>query len=116
MIVDDERDVGRRCNRLQLRRECGCRVATEILCAQLDDVDTARDQLARDTRRVGRRDVSQIEDAVEPTAAEVDRTQRVRRYSCSRVGVGFSSKLSEVLFRRLAIAINQALWKLLVEL
>lgn len=79
VIVDDERDARRGGDGMHFGCDAGDRAQIERLCSQLNNVDSACDHFAGDTGRIPRHDVSEINNAVKPAAAEIDGTQRVTR-------------------------------------
>src|ERR1044072_5495281 len=69
-----------------------------FLGAQLNQLDASFDHLPGSACQVVRLHITQIQNSVEPAAAEIGGSQRAS-YSCNRVEVGFSSKLTEFMTR-----------------
>ena len=69
-----------------------------IFRAQLQQIDSAGDKRFRDSPSLAQLDIAEIENAVEPAAAEIDGGQ-ASDYSCNRAGIGLISNSSEFMTR-----------------
>ena len=98
MIVNDEGNAAFRGDGTQFDREFFNFRRRMIFRAQLQQIHSAGDEGFRDFSSIADLDITEIENAVEPAAAEIGGGQ-ASDYSCNRAGIGLISKSSELMSR-----------------
>ena len=98
MIVNDERHAPFHRDGMQLDSEFFNFRRRMIFRAQLQQIHSAADERFRGFSDTADLDITEIENAVEPAAAEIGGGQ-ASDYSCNRAGIGLISNSSEVISR-----------------
>ena len=98
MIVNDERHAAFHRDGMQLDGEFFNFRRRMIFRAQLQQIHSAGDEGFRDFSSIADLDITEIENAVEPAAAEIGGGQ-ASDYSCNRAGIGLMSNSSEFMTR-----------------
>jgi hypothetical protein len=98
MIVNDERHAAFGCDVMQFDSQLFNFRERLAFSAELQQIDSAGNERFRDLPGFTYLDITEIENAVEPAAAEIGGGQ-ASDYSCNRAGIGLISNSSEFMSR-----------------